>query len=99
MRVDPDVVLPPERLKTSVAMTVQIERATMHSIPGSERIVAKHEHYAADRKLGIRLHTRPVERTNTFWIDVAGHQVLFPVQLRQNGLRDFHRRCEVTQMP
>src|SRR5689334_15701110 len=56
--IDADVELARQRLETSMAVTMEIDRATMRAVPGSKRIVAQNKPGAAERELGVILHAR-----------------------------------------
>src|SRR4051794_4359684 len=58
--INPNVKLPPKRSKTPVAMTMQVERTAVNTIPGPKRIMAEDKHRTFNGEFGVGLDACPI---------------------------------------
>ena len=100
--VDTYIDLTGQRSQTAMAMAVQVECATVLTVPGTQGIMAENEAASPELELGIVLNAGPAgEGPDRRWIIVAGDEVLGAVQARQKSgsasRGDTNR--EIAQMP
>src|ERR671923_190510 len=60
--VHPHIELPREPLQPAVRMTMKVDGASSHPVPGPERVVAEHEMHARHLELEVGAHAGKVAK-------------------------------------
>jgi hypothetical protein len=98
--IDAHVVLARQRLQSSMAVAVEVGRAPVLTVPGSERVMAKHEATPVELELGIIADARPAGgRGGRGLVVVAADKMLGPVEALQKPLRRVAAAREVAEVP
>ena len=78
--INTHIRLPRQRLQPSVTMTVKVQSALRHPVPGTKSIVAHNKPVTIDIDFSIGLNTGPLSQTDdVLGIIIAGDQMFVSI--------------------